>query len=399
MAMPYPVSMYVPQADNLKAAHPGLIFSHLFDGYKNDFSDLQAPVRDNRRNVEISDPKKDFMRKCNIGQAAWKQMNDEVLLRQVRLIEQTGGDFWVISSIPGSPFLTGIGISHPLENGFLWHPVYPCPYVPGSSLKGLLRAWFETSPSIDEQEKRSLLKVLFGSDHKDPRQAQMDFTNGGLVFFDALPVSDWQIQIQMLTPHVGKYYEQGRERPDQVETLPADWHLPVPVPFMALNKISFLVGFAPSSTGEKLDEGLLRLIRSHLEVALSSLGMGAKTALGYGRFQLDEKETEKLHKSLEAYQEELVKAALPEQQRLIVEQAKKVKKLPVSTLKPGAENFEPLRQAFEQAETWEDPDLTEFVQEVFIPWWKAVSPSKKWKDKNKDKFTRLFQKRQELLNA
>lgn len=38
-----------------------------------------------------------------------------------------------------SPFMTGIGMEHPLENGFAFMNPYGLPYLPGSSVKGVLR--------------------------------------------------------------------------------------------------------------------------------------------------------------------------------------------------------------------------------------------------------------------
>ncbi|MCI0724009.1 MAG: RAMP superfamily CRISPR-associated protein [Acidobacteria bacterium] len=40
-------------------------------------------------------------------------------------------------------FVTGLGREHPVENGFAWHHSLGVPYLPGSSIKGMVRAWAE----------------------------------------------------------------------------------------------------------------------------------------------------------------------------------------------------------------------------------------------------------------
>jgi CRISPR-associated protein Cmr6 len=56
--------------------------------------------------------------------------------RQMALESPDSASFGAISS---SPFMTGMGIEHPLENGFAFLKPYGIPYLPGSSVKGVLR--------------------------------------------------------------------------------------------------------------------------------------------------------------------------------------------------------------------------------------------------------------------
>lgn len=57
-----------------------------------------------------------------------------------------------ITAISTSPFTTGLGIEHPMENGFAFLDPYGLPYLPGSSVKGVVRraaeelALFENDP-------------------------------------------------------------------------------------------------------------------------------------------------------------------------------------------------------------------------------------------------------------
>lgn len=46
---------------------------------------------------------------------------------------------WSVEGTSTAPFATGLGIEHPLENGFAFLDPYGLPYLPGSSVKGVLR--------------------------------------------------------------------------------------------------------------------------------------------------------------------------------------------------------------------------------------------------------------------
>lgn len=63
----------------------------------------------------------------------------EVLHRRRLLIDRCGGKHAVF--VAESRFVTGLGRSHPLGNGFVWHATLGTPYLPGSSIKGMVRAW------------------------------------------------------------------------------------------------------------------------------------------------------------------------------------------------------------------------------------------------------------------
>ena len=66
------------------------------------------------------------------------KMAEALRQRQQAIALQTDalGYFPAIST---SPFMTGIGNEHPLENGFAFLNPYGLPYLPGSSVKGVLR--------------------------------------------------------------------------------------------------------------------------------------------------------------------------------------------------------------------------------------------------------------------
>lgn len=212
----------------------------------------------------------------------------ELVDRRNRLVKAFGGV--VLNFVTIERFVTGLGREHPVENGFAWHHTLGTPYLPGSSVKGLVRAWAETWwPGPDgwpEAEKAAVIKRIFGSEPKGERDHGSRSSNddkqvGSVIFFDALPMEPVQLECEIMTPHYGPYYQgSGPEAPP-----PADWHSPTPIPFLVTasgQKFSFAI--APRRASDGTGASDLALAAEWLENALQELGAGAKTAVGYGRF-------------------------------------------------------------------------------------------------------------------
>ena len=186
---------------------------------------------------------------------------DAYVSRLIGLIDSRRGRWEVYSAT--SRFVTGLGRSHPVENGFAWHPTLGTPYLPGSSVKGLIQAWVkaETGGKLAEEHR-----PLFG----DIRAA------GAVCFLDAVPAAPVRLVADVLTPH---YAGWSPERP------PGDWRSPTPIPFLVTEeKATFLFGFVPSR-GTTQDD--LNQVAGWLRSALEWAGGGAKTSVGYGRMVVD----------------------------------------------------------------------------------------------------------------
>jgi CRISPR-associated protein Cmr6 len=201
-------------------------------------------------------------------------------LRLAQRLQAIGGDYRGFHT--DWHFATGLGNPHPVENGFLWHPTLGVPYLPGAAVKGLVRAWVEQwDESLDNKARKLRLRDWFGTEKKSdvPERA------GNLIFFDALPIEPATLVLDVMTPHYGKWYEQGGDIQDpakEPEKVPADWHDPVPVPFLVVRNAKFLFAIAPR---RKEFRGEVQLALDALEKALEWLGAGAKTAVGYGRMK------------------------------------------------------------------------------------------------------------------
>lgn len=183
-------------------------------------------------------------------------------------------------------FATGLGISHPVENGFAWHQTLGVPFLAASGVKGMLRAWTECWRDFDSEEARqAAITRCFGASAGDA-----DSSAGNLIFFDALPIERVHLAADVMTPHMGKWYEQGHDihgPQDYATKAPADWYSPVPVPFLVVKKAAFRFMIAPRLIGDETADAQARADAldaiQQLEQALEWLGAGAKTAAGYGR--------------------------------------------------------------------------------------------------------------------
>jgi CRISPR-associated protein Cmr6 len=187
-----------------------------------------------------------------------------------------------------SDFVTGLGREHPVENGFAWHQTLGTPYLPGSSVKGLVRAWAErwAEPKSPIED----IRRIFGPSADDLREHKDLKANvGSVVFLDAVPTTAVQLKADVMTPHYGPYYQD-----DSGNTPPADWHSPVPVPFLVVEKDqTFLFGIMPRRSANTED---CERVKEWLDKALEWLGAGAKTAVGYGHFAPDEEMLQKVQR-------------------------------------------------------------------------------------------------------
>lgn len=152
----------------------------------------------------------------------------------------------------------GLGAPHPLENGFSLDPILGVPFIPGSSIKGLCRAYAELEGQAD-------IAAALGE-----RDAA-----GELIFLPAYPKVWPCLVVDVVNCHHPEYYRSGGARPA------LDNESPVPVYFLAVPAgTAFEFRIASRADGAKIEAGFAWLAR-----ALDLLGIGAKTAAGYGRLR------------------------------------------------------------------------------------------------------------------
>lgn len=161
----------------------------------------------------------------------------------------------------------GLGNVHPLQNGLTLHHTLGVPFIPGTSLKGLLRAWLELS---GEGDRAGWLGV--GAADGEDRV-------GSLVFYDALPTTWPTLEQDIINCHLPSYYRGTANR----GAVPKED--PVPAMLIVVGAgatFRLRVGARRGEDREAAERAL-----GHLRDALSMLGIGGKTAAGYGWFDVE----------------------------------------------------------------------------------------------------------------
>jgi CRISPR-associated protein Cmr6 len=184
---------------------------------------------------------------------AAERVDDGELLKEYRrrvvdLVTARRGQLWVYKT--EERFVTGTGRSHPVEIGFVWHPTLGAPYLPGSSIKGL----------IGQQDREDILGLRTRV--------------GRVICLDAVPVAPVRLEADVMTPH---YLPWSDDNP------PADWRSPTPIPFLTVAPGTlFLFAAIPR---DRNAANAVPKVGQWLEDALENVGAGAKTAVGYGRMK------------------------------------------------------------------------------------------------------------------
>ncbi len=201
----------------------------------------------------------------NKGKAIDKALLDEHIERMYRLVHGLGGIFKIYEL--QERFITGTGLDHPIEVGFLMHHILGVPYIPGSSIKGLVRDWAENW----KKGSYKGIEEIFGYNAEDNTEKWV----GKVIFHDALSYGRVNLNADIMTPHYAPYYADGE--------CPGDWSNPVPIPFLTVAKGQKFVFFISPRT--KKDVRSCSIVAKWLDEALTTIGAGAKTAIGYGCFK------------------------------------------------------------------------------------------------------------------
>lgn len=223
----------------------------------------------------------------------------------------------------------GLGQASVFDTSITLHHTYGIPYIPSSAIKGLLRSWLITEYfALNDNEKSQLINAeynalgnsdfcrIFGcsadrqavkiedNKPKEKRKGEYKFENpvatalgkehiGDIVFFDAFPTKAPTVSVDIVNPHYQPYYS------DESNTVPpADWHSPVPIFFLTIKDTSFQFLFGvrkgakefgniqflhPDEQDKSYQGNVIEVLSKILKNALQNHGIGAKTAVGYGR--------------------------------------------------------------------------------------------------------------------
>ncbi|MBE3551065.1 MAG: type III-B CRISPR module RAMP protein Cmr6 [Brockia lithotrophica] len=228
----------------------------------------------------------------------------------------------VLRGRPQWAWLHGFGGEHVRETSLTIHPVYGVPYIPGSTVKGALLHWVleaffegdlrravQTLPGRSagkgtgalepdgatvvggERLAALVLREAFGFRGDDD-----DFYGSAVQFWDALPDEDVRLERDVLNPHYPQYYRSAGKKS------PTDDEEPVPVEFYrvvgggdgskpdAQGALEWILTASRARLNARFQgnpeaaEQLMSVLAHWLRTMLTEEGIGAKTAIGYGRF-------------------------------------------------------------------------------------------------------------------
>jgi CRISPR-associated protein Cmr6 len=206
-----------------------------------------------------------------------------------------GGEVLVVDARSTSPFTTGLGNEHPLENGFAFLNPYGLPYLAGSGVKGVVReaarqlakeCWDETHGWDD-----AAVDVLFGPETSG---ADALHRRGALRFRDVIPeLPGNALHVEVMTPHQSHYLQR---RPAAGSDSPHDSGQPNPITFLTVppgSRFVFVIDcdlpfLARLSPGLAQGERWRAMVEAALGLAFDWIGFGAKAAVGYGAMARDE---------------------------------------------------------------------------------------------------------------
>jgi len=203
-----------------------------------------------------------------------------------------GDNCEVFTKSTSGRLITGLGGASVYETDITLHHIYGFPYLPGSGIKGVVRSWIiqnvfaeneDGETDLGNAEKRALntdtnnskaFCEIFGC----PKDSVLKKENQGKVqFFDAYPTEAPKVVPDLMNPHYGPYYNGDGKTP------PADYHNPIPIFFLTVDKkteFQFILGSKDSEWKDWIIAG--KTIENWLKDALQNHGIGAKTAVGYG---------------------------------------------------------------------------------------------------------------------
>src|SRR5205823_13427487 len=123
------------------------------------------------------------------------------------------------SAITDWRMVVGLGGETVLETDLTLHHLYGIPFIPGSALKGLTRAYVtgEVYPSKDIDHDNAIVRRIFGTQKEA----------GTVIFFDAMPIEGKAaFELDIMNSHYPNYYGEKK--------LPTNDQNPNPVTFLAV---------------------------------------------------------------------------------------------------------------------------------------------------------------------
>ncbi len=215
--------------------------------------------------IEKSEGKSIWLKTIESGSYIDTRLTESVYQRWLNITTAEGAQHF--SAITDWRMVVGLGGETVLETDLTLHHLYGIPFIPGSALKGLTRAYVtgEIYPSTDIDKDDTVVKQIFGSQERA----------GSVIFFDAIPVKGQAtFELDIMNPHYPDYYGKGEQ--------PTNDQNPNPIIFLTVAKTAFMFALAPRSPKDQDD---VKQAKDWLQKALQKYGVGGKTSAGYGYFK------------------------------------------------------------------------------------------------------------------
>jgi CRISPR-associated protein Cmr6 len=231
------------------------------------------------------------------NKATLENLLDEKQKSQKQFCEFYGSAGYKIISYQAelkSPLITGIGQTHPNEVGMVFDHTMGIPYIPASSVKGIVRFAHmleliksENPNQFLNKEKNGVVEsipetkisAIFGGDLETEKsgKSKIEKRSGRVIFLDAYPEKVPHLHVDIMNPHYGDYYSDKKG-----EIPPADYLAPTPIKFLTVKQGTVFTfrALAPN------DSDFIESVKTAFQKALEDEGVGAKTAVGYGRFEI-----------------------------------------------------------------------------------------------------------------
>lgn len=242
-----------------------------------------------------------------------------------------------------SPLVHGLGESHPLERFLTFDHTSGVPYLPATSVKGVLKmrvmacvlneikdleqAEQDKLLIRTKNEKRELMvnpdhpcfRKLFGStdEFRELQHGQTtrhDPLRGQVIFLDAFPLTVPKLKLEIMTTHYPDYYVEGSGH----RSGPTESQNPVPNAYLSVDPQNgaqdWAFSFLCAPELPEADKSLLLSVFA--SDAGLDIGFGSKTAIGFGRFRSLAED------SIQKQQAELQREAAEETRRQAEEAAK-----------------------------------------------------------------------------
>lgn len=189
--------------------------------------------------------------------------------------------------------VVGLGSGSVYETSMTLHHIYGVPYIPGSAVKGVVRNFIITEVfgyndkdelDLENAEGRASKNEAFCDIFGCPEQSfYKEARAGKVIFMDAFPTASPTIKSDVMTPHYRDYYSDSSGK-----IAPADYLNPEPIVFLTVEDTPFRFYLLAKKECKEVFDNVIdgHTIYEWLKKALSEHGIGAKTAVGYGYFEV-----------------------------------------------------------------------------------------------------------------